>query len=388
MPDPVIVRAPVYRIPDTFLGTVVLPNDKIGLGYELNEFPTDPRQQTQRLINYSIILARFGYDKPSFNAFEGENQNYILFSGANKDAIYLLPYLKAGKMIVVIHYPDRIVSAFPDEMDANEAYAALVAKLDDENTRDQAANDLARIWKTSGMEKAITDKIKEDNMGDLLPVLIRNDFFTNFDDFGKVTNTGGSVEDIGRVIGGIITSGETVEAQLAAAKKAMAVLPAVDERYLSCASLAWASNSDMPTIDVTGQLPSIAAVDTNDETVMNDDVKTAHKYVVVCEFSSSGQYRLVPLLSLFLPADEIAGSIEEADRIIVCHNEYEPSAGKWTGGRPNDSVTYISLYDAADGTKITSIGIATHIQGFISHGNVPHDWAEMAENILAYFENR
>lgn len=388
MPEPCVTFIPKYSNGNTekFLGKVVLPNDATGLGYEYSGFSSERWEQTQSLINYDNRLIQAGYGSPNMSAFEGENQQYLCFSGSDKPSIWLLPYLKENALIVIIRYSDAILDAFPEDVSAEEAYSALVAQLDDEDTRDSAAEMLSTIWKTSAMTQEVADRITAENMFDLIPALIRKDYYTRFNDDGEV-NASKSVTAIGEVLRTAIGAQETADDKLSlAARVARDIVPAVDERYLQYTSLVW-NSSDMKSIDVTQAMPAIPAFDK--EVSTPDDLAddgAAHKYVIVCEYD--GNYSLMPYHAVFLPVDEIAQSIEEADRIIVCHNYYKKSSGNWIGGTPSDSITRINLYNAADGSLICKVGAAGNYQGMISHGGIPHDWIEMGEVIRDYFANK
>ncbi len=387
MPEPTVENIPLYDSdgPSKFLGKIILPNDTTGLGYEFGSFPSDPWKRIQALIRYNNRLIEAGYDAPSFGEFDGDNQQYILFSSNKQSSVYLLPYLKENTLIAIIKYSRDILEAFPDETGADDAYAALTEKLDGEDMREAAAGMLAQIWKTSGMKRTVSDRITADNAETLLPLLIRSDYYTRFKDDGEV-NAAGSVSDLGNVIRGLIGGQETPEGMLSMAKKmAGGVLPAVDERYLTVSSLV-KNSTEMETAAVTEQFSAVPAFD-KDAEIPKDatDDGAAHKYVLVSE--NDGKYYLMAYHSMFLPAEEIAESIGEADRIIVCHNYYKKSSGNWIGGTPSDSMTRINLYDA-NGGFICSLGLAANYQGMVSHGGLPHDWMEMGEKISAYFADK
>ena len=385
MPAPTVVNVPRYRTDtsDKFLGRVVLPNGTNGLGYEFSSFPADPWVQMQVLVRYDNRLIAAGYSAPRFDSFSGENQQYIRFTATGKPDLYVLPYLKKDSLIVIIEYPNSVLNFFPADVSTEDALTALVSALNSADERKQAAQALASVWRTTDMERAVIAQLTPDNMETLLPLLIRSDFFTKFEDDGTV-NVASSLTDLGKYLHKIIVSQGSGETALSlAARAAAAVVPVIDERYLDVSHLVWNTSSDMRGDNVTEQLPPIPPFDPADDVPENlKDDGGAHRYVVVCDYS--GEYSLVPYLSVLLPADQIAGSIAEADRIIVCHNYKQKSAGNWTGGTPNDSMTRIDLY-SADGTLICRIGSATNRQGMISHGDLPHDWIEMGEVIRAYF---
>ncbi|MCR4706654.1 MAG: hypothetical protein K5746_01780 [Clostridiales bacterium] len=387
MPEPTVVNVPLYNgnPPDVFLGKVALTSSVAGLGYEYRSFSPDPWKMMQALIKYNNRLIAAGYDSPSFKEFEGEKQQYLYFSKNGKPSVYLLPYLKENSLIAVIKYDSGIVDVFPEDADAGEAYAALAAELDSTETREKAAEKLAAIWKTEAMKQAITEKITAENMDALLPVLIRKDYFTRFNEKGEV-NASSSVSDIGGVLRGLIGSQESMEDKLSLVRKiAAGILPLVDERYLEISSIVQ-NNSNMQGGDVAEALPAFPEFDS--EAKIPDNMKddgAAHKYVVVSE--NSGNYHLMPYHSLFLPSEEIAESLAEADRVIVCHNYYKKSSGNWIGGTPSDSMTRIFLY-GAEGSLICSLGSAGNYQGVVSHGGLPHDWIEMGEVIARYFAEK
>ena len=389
MPEPTVVNIPKYSSKTTtFLGKIVFPNGSNGIGYEFGPFSSDSWEQTQALIKYNNRLIEAGYKAPNIDKFEGDNMQYLCFTASGKPGVYVFPFLKENALIIVIKYNDDILGAFPEDVKAEDAYAALVAELDSEETRNQAAGKLAAIWKTSDMTQAVKGKITAETLDELLPALIRKDFFTKFSDNGEV-NVSSSVTEIGKVLQGIIGSMESEEARLSFAKRVASggILSAVDERYLEVSSLVWNSDSDMQSGEVTELLPAIPAFN-SEEKIPGDlsDDGAAHKYVVVSE--KEGKYRLLPYHAMFLPVDEIAESLGEADRIIVCHNYYEKSSGNWIGGRPSDSLTQISLYNAADGAFICSIGRAGSYQGMVSHGGLPFDWSEIGEVIGKYFAEK
>lgn len=384
MPEATVENIPMYDDDSAcvFLGRVNLLDSQTGLGYEFVSFPSDPWKQAQELIQYNNQLILAGYNTPNFDKFDGENQQYLSFSASKKPSVYLLPYLKENALIAVVRYDNDILDAFPAELSAGDALAALIAQLDSEDTREAASAKLAAIWKTPDMERAVKDRITADNMDMMLPLLILKDYFTCFETDGEV-NVSASVKEIGYVIRDIVDASETVDGKLALAKKAAdTVLPVVDERYLNTTSLVW-NSTDMEGSDVTEALPAMPEFDSAAE--LPEDLKDdgeAHKYIIVSERSSV--YRLMPYHAAFLPVDQIAESIAEADRIIVCHNYYQRSSGKWIGGTPSDSMTLIDLYDA-DGGLVCHIGYAGNYQGGVSHGGIPHDWIEMTQKITEYF---
>ncbi|MBR6184848.1 MAG: hypothetical protein IKQ41_01135 [Clostridia bacterium] len=386
-PKPAVDYIPDNGTPIQFLGRIIFP-DGTGLGYEFNANSSDPWKLTQQLIGYNSVLIRAGYQTPSFGEFEGEKQQYIRYSASDKPYIYLLPYLKKDVLIAIVCYDNDILDAFPEDMSAEDAYAALIAKLDGEDTRDTAAKMLAGIWKTSAMRGAVTEKITADNIDALMPALIRKDYYTQFSTDGETVQTSSSVTAIGKVIRMIIGSQETVNGKLLLAKKtANALLPAIDERYGQVTSLVWNNDREMQDVTLTEELPPIPAFDPDAERPKDlKDDGAAHKYVIVSEYN--GTYRLMPYHSIFLPPEEIAESIEEADRIIVCHNYLKPSSGNWIGGHPDDSLTQINLYDAFSGSLICSVGFSGNYQGIVSHGGIAYDWIEMGEDISAYFADR
>ena len=383
MPEPTVKNIPVYsENAGVFLGRVSLTESKTGLGYEFGSFPTDPWEQTQKLIEYNNRLIQAGYGTPSFSSFDGDNQQYLSFSASGKPTLYLLPHLKEKSLIITVMYDDSIMEAFPEDLGADEALAALAAQLDGEDTREDAAAKLAAIWKTPDIAKTVKERITADNMTDLLPLLIRTDYFTVFGSDGEVKSSVSGTE-IGNVFREIINATDTADEKLALAKKAAeSVMPAVDERYLNPRLILW-NSTDMQSSDVTEAMPAIPAFDSAAEIPegLADD-GAAHKYIVVSE--RNGTYRLMPYHTALLPAGQIALSVAEADRIIVCHNYYKKSSGKWIGGTPDDSMTRINLYDAA-GALVCRIGSAANYQGGVSHGGIPHDWIEMAQEIGKYF---
>ena len=388
MPDPTVVNIPLYggSNPSRFLGKVILPNNSTGLGYEFSSFPADSWDQAQALIKYNNRMIEAGYKTPSFDKFDRDNQQYLYFSANGKPGVYILPYLKEKTLIIIIRYSDDILECFPDDKSADDAYAELAAQLDSEDTREKAAGMLATIWKTSAMKQAVLDRVMAESAETLIPLLIHSDYYTVFSDDGEV-NVTSSVSEIGGVIRRIAETQESTAAELSLMKKiANGIIPAVDERYLKISSLVH-NSADMATTEVTADLPAIPAFDQDSEIPKDlQDDGAAHKYVIVSE--KSGSYYLMPYHSMFLPVDEIAESIAEADRIIVCHNYYRKSSGNWIGGTPSDSITRINLYDANGGEFICNIGAAGNYQGMVSHGGLPHDWIEMGEDISEYFADR
>ena len=386
MPEPTIQYIPPYSDSNaTFIGKIILPDSTVGIGYEYGKFPTGSWEQLQKLIQFNNSLVSAGYRTPDFKKFEGEKQEYLTFSANKMPRVYVLPYLKQGSLIVVVKYSDDIIAEFPDDVKAEDAFATLAAKLEDDETRNDAAKKLATIMRTGTMNQAVNGRITADNMDVLMPVLIRNDFYTAFDDNGDV-NASSSVSTIGSVIRSVIGHQETVEGQLAAAKKAAeTIAPVVDERYLQVSNLV-ENSSNMTRFDVTDQMPAIPEFDSS-ATVPNDlkDDGEAHRYVIVSE--SGGNYSLMPFHALFLPTDQIAESIGDADRIIVCHNYKKRSSGNWIGGTPSDSLTSILLYEAATGELICKIGFTGNYQGGISHGGIPYHYIRMGETIANYFSS-
>ncbi len=383
MPEPTVTFIPQYSSDSgQFLGRIDLTDKITGLGYAFDGFPADPWGQMQALIRYDNRLIASGYKAPSFDKFEGDSQRYLRFSANDKPSVYLLPYLKEGALIAVVRYDNSLLDAFPEDVSAGEAWAALAGELDGAETMEAASGKLAALWKTPEMKKTVTDKVTAQNMDALLPTLIRRDFFTRFSDGGEV-DVPLSVSEVGGVVRSLIDSGETAECRLSMAKRvAETIVPAVDERYLEVTALV-ENTAHMATDEVTEALPAIPAFDPEAAAPQDlHDDGAQHRYVIVSE--KDGAYRLLPYHAAFLPADCIAESIAEADRIIVCHNYYKKSSGNWIGGTPNDSITRINLY-GGDGALIATLGAAGNYQGSVSHGGLPHDWMEMGEVIRGYF---